>query len=119
MLLPFETSSATDIIKDKYIYNWFSGLKVSCSLFVIEEKKLGGLFLVESFKREIKYKSLHISVVILSSCSILSLQYTGSAKAWRVISAISPGQGTVSVPLVGTKKRNVHHLHGCWEQSSV
>lgn len=59
----------------KCIYNWFSGLKVSCSLFVIEEKNLGSLFLVESFKREMKYKSFHISLVILSSCGILATMH--------------------------------------------
>lgn len=55
MLFPFEITGATDMIKYKCIYNWIFGLKVTCSLFVLEEQNLGGFFLVESFKREIKY----------------------------------------------------------------
>lgn len=36
---PIWNPGATDLIKYKCICNWFSGLKVSCSLFVLEEKK--------------------------------------------------------------------------------
>lgn len=76
MLFPFEITGATDMIKYKCIYNWFSGLKVSYSLFVLEEKKPGWCLSCRKFQKRNKVqKFIHhlsgYSVLLCYSCSVI------------------------------------------------
>lgn len=70
------------MIKFKCVYNCVSGLRVSCRIFVFEEKNLDDFFLLESLKRNYLQK-VYTSLWLYICSHMVFLLYSihGSVKA--------------------------------------